>query len=743
MCRQPFVPENWSAWVPQDSLGDDITQTYKVIPGGTPVSHYRIVRRIGLGGMGEVYLAEDTQRGRHVALKFLAPRLSSDEACRARFRQEARSAAQLSHPNIITTHEVGDFRGRPYFVMEYVAGESLRRYASTNQGLPIARALTIAVEVGLGLAAAHEQGIIHRDLKPSNILIDADGQARIVDFGLASLASGPVAANSGTITGTAAYMSPEQVQGEEIDTRSDLFSLGVVLYELIAGKHPFKRGSEPATFQAIIDADFEPLTAFRLDVSDDLQRVVSRLLTSDRNQRYQSAGDLVADLESLLGTMKVPDTQAAGQAREPAPSIAVLPFANLSADEKQDYFCEGMAEEIINALTKVRGLRVAARASAFRFKLGDDDIREIGKKLNVRTLLKGSVRKAGDRLRISLQLIDVASGYHLWSERYDRELVDVFAVQDEIAENIVRALRLILSDDERRAIATPVAADIEAYDFYLRGRRYFHQGRKKSLEFARQMFTRAIDIDPNYAVAYAGVADCCSLLVHWYGESSEANIDQADRASRKALQLDQGLAEAHQARGFALWLMNRHEEADREFETAIQLDPNNFGAHYFYARSCFQRGQFDKAVQLFEDACRIRDEFEAQFFAAQTYAAMGREDRAREAYQKAVQAVDKHLELNPDNARAVTMGAVSLCRLGEPEKGLQWAERAVAIDPDDAGIKYNVACLYALEGHKDRAFECLQDAVRAGFAHKDWVENDPDLNSLRDDPRFKALKWRE
>jgi tetratricopeptide (TPR) repeat protein len=391
----------------------------------------------------------------------------------------------------------------------------------------------------------------------------------------------------------------------------------------------------------------------------------------------------------------------------------------------------------------VKGLRVAARTSTLAFRESKEDVREIGRKLHVETLLEGSARRSINRLRVSVQLVDVATGYQLWSERYDKEAQDVFAIQDEIAQNVVRALQLILSENELQALIRTSTSDSNAYDYYLRGRRFFHQGRRKSLQYARRMFEKATEIDPKYALAYAGIADCCGLLVHFYGESGEELLAEADRASRKALELDPDLAQAHASRGFTLWLMNRFDEAKSEFETAMNMDPGQSLTPYLYGRACFQRGDFTLAARLFEEACRGRENHEARYFAAQTYTAMGNTEAALTAYRLALRALEKHVELNPDDARAYTMGAVSLCRLGEPEAGLEWAQRAAAIDPNDAGIQYNIACLFALEGDSTRAIESLQAAVNAGFAHKDWVDKDPDLDSLRGDPRFKALKWRE
>jgi adenylate cyclase len=486
-----------------------------------------------------------------------------------------------------------------------------------------------------------------------------------------------------------------------------------------------------------------PITEYSAGVPLELQQIVFRLLAKDPGLRYQHASDLGADLRYALEAVVSGRVQYPGRKKDYSRSIAVLPFSNISGDSKEEYFCDGIAEEITNALAQAKGLRVAARTSTLAFRESKEDIREIGRKLHVETLLEGSVRRAGNRLRVTVQLIDVATGYHLWSERYDQETDEIFAIQDAIAQNVVRALQLILSEDERQAIVKSTTADSDAYDYYLRGRQFFHQRRRKSLQFARQMFVRAAEIDPKYALAYVGIADCCAMLVHFYGESGNIHLVEADQASSRALELDTELAQAHAARGFTLWLMDRFDEAKVEFETALEMDKNQAETRYLYGRARFQRGEIAEAAKLFEEACQGHEHHEARYFAAQAHSALGNAETANALYRLAFRAIEKHVELNPDDARAFTTGAVSLCRLGESEAGLAWARRAVAIDPEDAGIQYNVACLHALEGDPTRAIQCLEAAVKAGFAHRDWVEKDPDLDSLRDDPRFKALKWRE
>ena len=423
----------------------------------------------------------------------------------------------------------------------------------------------------------------------------------------------------------------------------------------------------------------------------------------------------------------------------PAPSIAVLPFMDLSPEKDQDYFCDGMAEELIDALTKIKDLRVSARTSAFSFKGQQQDIREIGQKLNVATVLEGSVRKSDTRLRISAQLINVADGYHLWSEKYDRDLKDVFAIQDEIAGNIVQALRVMLSPKEKRALGKVPTTDVEAYDVYLRGRKFFHQLSRKNIAFARQMFNRATQIDPDYALAYAGIADCHSWL-YMYWESTDANLRAAEEASRKALELDTDLAEAHVAHGLAVSLSEQYDEAEREFETAIRLDPRLFEAYYFYARTCWPQGKPEKAAELFEKACEVNPEdYQGPLFLANTYNGLGRKTKAETAYRRSLEIIERHLELNPDDARAHYLGANALIQLGEGKRGLKWARRALAIDPGDALILYNVACIYALSEEIEEAIDYLEKSARAGANHKEWIEHDSDLDPLRSHPHFQAL----
>ncbi len=423
-----------------------------------------------------------------------------------------------------------------------------------------------------------------------------------------------------------------------------------------------------------------------------------------------------------------------------AKSVAVLPFVNSSADPENEYFADGMAEEIINALSKIQTLRVASRIVSFALKGKNEDLGEVGRKLHVSTVLDGTVRKMGNRLRITAQLVNVADGYQLWSERYDREMQDIFEIQDEISQAIVKALRVILSEDEKKAIEKPRTANVEAYEFYLRGRQFFHQLRRRSLEHARQMFNRAIEIDPDYALAHAGVADCCSMLYTFF-DARESNLRQADAASTRALELEPHLAEAHVARGIALWLNKHHDEAVEHFETAMKLDPKLFEAPFFYGRSMRSQGKFAEAARLFERAAALRPEdFQAPALLATTFASLGMHEESLATHRRVVKLCEDRLALNPDDARACNLAATSYSALGDTERALEFARKSLEIDPDDPMLLYNIACTYSLLHRTDEALDCLERAIDRGFGHREWIDHDSDFDSLRDHPRFKAIQ---
>jgi serine/threonine protein kinase/tetratricopeptide (TPR) repeat protein len=702
---------------------------------------YIIERELGAGGMATVYLARDLKHDRRVALKVLHPHLASTLGPE-RFLREIQIAARLQHPHILPLFDSGEADTLLYYVMPFVEGESLRDRLTQLRQLPIDEAVKIARDVAAALDYAHRHGVVHRDIKPENVMLN-EGEAIVTDFGIAkavSAAGGESLTQVGLAVGTPAYMSPEQAAGEgEPDGRSDVYSLGCVLYEMLAGVAPFTGSSVQALITKRFTEVAPAVRASRPEVTAELEQVVTRALARDPGERFATASQVV----QALGSPKVVTPPNATPLTTPAviqkQSIAVLPFADMSPQKDQDYFCEGIAEEIINALSRIEALHVASRTSTFAFKGKSEDMGEIGKKLKVATVLEGSVRKAGNRLRVSAQLVSVSNGYQLWSERYDRELEDVFAIQDEIAGSIVKALRVVLSDKEKKAIEKAPTANVQAYDFYLRGRQYFHQWRKKGVEYARRMFERAMEIDPDYALAHAGAADCCSSLFTWW-DASRSNLEGADTYSRRALELDPELAEAHNARALALTLRKEYDEAETEFRAAIRLNPKLFEARFFFARACLAQGKYQEAAALFKQASELRPEdYQAPILVAEVYQALGRPADAEAANRRGVQLAEERLTLNPDESRALVLGAVAHCRLGNKARGLDLLGQATVLDPDDSAVLYNVACGYATAGQPEDAITCLEHAIRNGFGFWEWLHHDSDLDSLRGHPRFQAL----
>ncbi len=436
----------------------------------------------------------------------------------------------------------------------------------------------------------------------------------------------------------------------------------------------------------------------------------------------------------------VPAGAAAGSAATQGEnSVAVLPFANLSDSADNEYLSDGLSEEIINALSRVTGLKVVSRTSVFAWKGKPGDVREIGRALGARSVLEGSVQRAGDRLRVTTRLVDVDSGFQLWSGRYDRSMEDIFAIEDEIAGSVTRALRVLFEDEGAEGSrARDQPADVRAYDYVLRGRQFFRRTRKASLEFALEMFQKAIEIDPDYVEARVGAAYSGALLRMYY-PTVEGVLEEADVQSQRALELAPESSDANAARGFVQFQMGEVDAAEESFGRAMQLDPLQFESRYFLGRIRFQQGRHEEAARLFDEALAAREDYQAAFFGAQAREALGQTDDATRHYRSALEVAERHMDMNPDDPRAATMRAVSLCRLGRLEEGKEWAERALLIDPADAGVRYNVACLFALEDAPERAIDCLEEAIAAGFGNREWIRQDPDLEALRDHPRFRDL----
>ena len=702
---------------------------------------YTVDRELGRGGMATVYLAQDLKHDRVVALKVLHPELAASLGP-DRFLREIKLAARLNHPHILPLFDSGEANGFLYYVMPYVEGESLRERLDRERQLPIDEAVHHGRSIASALDYAHRQNIVHRDIKPENVMI-YEGEAMVMDFGIAkalSAAGNETLTQTGMMVGTPAYVSPEQAAGEvNLDGRSDQYSLACVLYEMLTGERAFTGPTAQAVMSKRFTETVKPVRSLRPSVSENVERALTKAMSTDSSLRYKSSALFAQALASTSATTPTDTATLPQQTVSAAKSVAVLPFANMSNDPDNEYFADGMAEEIINALSKIQSLRVASRTVSFALKGKNEDLGDVGRKLHVSTVLDGSVRRMGNRLRITAQLVNVADGYQLWSDRYDREMEDVFAIQDEISQAIVKALRVILSEDEKKAIEKARAVNVQAYDFYLRGRQFFNKLGRKNLEFAKQMFNRAIQVDSEYAVAYAGVADCCSIL-YMYFDSREYNLRQADTASRKALELEPELAEAHVARGLAVSLSKKFDEAEKEFETAMKLDAKLFDAPYFYGRARLSQGRAAEAVKLFERAAMLRPEdYQAPFFVGQAYEALGDKAEANSWRRRALQIIDEHLQLNPDDTRALVMGAGAATAVDDNDRAYEMAAQAMAIDPDDSGLLYNVACTYSRLGKTEEALDVLERSVDKGMGHKEWIENDPDLSALHGSPRYEAI----
>jgi TolB-like protein/Tfp pilus assembly protein PilF len=729
---------------------------------GRRLGAYDVLSLLGSGGMGEVYRAHDSRLKRDVALKVL--QLDSPDA-RLRFEREARAVAALNHPNIVTIHSVEEVDGIPFLTMELVDGEPLAAHIP-GDGMPLGQVLDLAIPIAEALAAAHRKGIIHRDLKPGNIMTTGEGHVKILDFGLAKALSALPSdvttidqTQPGITLGTIAYLSPEQARGEVLDQRSDLFSFGIVLFEMASGRRPFAGETDLAVLAAILDRQAPALGGSYAG----LDPIIARALAKKPSLRYQRAEDLLADLRALRSGSRL----AAATLRPSGPSIAVLPFANMSADPDQEYFCDGMAEELISALARIKGLSVAARTSAFLFKGQNVDVRQIGERLMVATVLEGSVRKMGNRLRIAAQLINVHDGYQIWADRYDRNIDDVFAIQDEIAHAITESLKIALARPSDEPIVRKATANLEAYHLYLRGRFLVNRltGQFESLFAARDAFQQAVALDPDYAAAYAGLSEAYSSLAYLTFMPTKEASEAAMAAAHQAVALDPELAEAHTAVGwiktlFAIDLAT----AEQDFLRAIDLAPSYAPAHGYYVLLLASLGRFDEALARAERARQLDPVWlRGPFNIAITLLCARRFERA-ERQVREIMALDANLE---GTFWFLSSALAGQGRLDEAiaalEKGVPlvyraplfvallglWYARAGRRADAEAVLEEMLAggrcppvwfaILYAGLGDLDRAFAYLEQAIDEHNDQVCFMGVDHRFDELRADPRFPVL----
>jgi len=758
---------------------------------GSRLGPYEIVSPLGKGGMGEVWRARDPRLGRDVAIKVLPVDVAGHADRLARFEREAKSVAALNHPNIVTLHSIEEAGGTHFLTMELVEGEPLDRLVAPG-GLPLARVLELALPLADALVAAHDKGVVHRDLKPANVMLTKDGRLKVLDFGLAKLAAldaGPDAtvpptmespiSTIGQVMGTVPYMAPEQIRGEEVDARTDLFAFGVVLYELATGKRPFGGATAADISSAILRDAPMPPTEVRPELPGELDRIVGRCLEKSPRERFQRALDVRLDLRALQRTL---ERNAGGAAAKPAAkavpadgaSIAVLPFVNRSREADDEYFSDGLADELLNVLAKIRGLRVAARTSSFHFKGKDPTIAEVGSTLNVKAVLEGSVRKAGNRVRITVQLVNVADGFHLWSETYDRTLEDIFAVQDDIAQSVVKELRATLLGEEPDSevsgeVKAEVAAaargrstDAEAHRLYLHGRHLAERLTTEGLASGIHYLEQALERDPGFALAWASLSRAHALSAGLGSAPVPEGNARAREAALKALALEPELAEGHVAHALIqLWYDWDWKGADASLKRALALAPGNVEACDLSGLLAYDFGRLEEAIE------RGRRATELDPLSVGAHLNYGRSFRAADRLSEAERELRRARELSSGSGAGSLILSTLLIAQGRGDEALpimqaesrDWARltgltiihhaagRAAESDAALAELitkrsgdaAYQVAMAHAARGEHEAAFDWLERAYQQRDSGLALLKPEPLLRPLHADPRWGAL----
>ena len=719
--------------------------------------------------MGFVYKAQDVKLDRPVAIKFISREVAAVPEQRARFIREARTASLLDHPNICTIHDFGETEeGDLFIVMSYCPGENLR--VRLEQGpLSLKHAVNIAEQVAQGLAKAHSIGIVHRDIKPANVMLLPDGVAKIVDFGQAKLPTDFGLTNTGGVVGTVPYMSPEQLRGEPLDGRTDIWSWGVTFYEMLAGDRPFESNTEATIMRAIMDLDPPSLLARRPDLPPAIEQIISHTLRKDREDRPANAAELVDALRALtLHSETVPVITVSPR---PHASVAVLPFVNLSPDPDSEYFSDGLTEELIHALSRLPGLQVVSRTSAFEFKGKAQNIRKIGEQLKVSTVVEGSVRKLGERIRVRTQLVNVTDGYCLWSQRFDCNMTGIFEVQDEMAQSIADLLKVELGSKVGGGLVKRYTDNFEAYDLYLRGRFQLNKRSPEGFQKALEYYQRALELDPNYAPAYAGIADYHVSAASWGLEPPTEALPKAKGAASKALAADDSLAEAHASMGMIrMWYEWDWKEAEREFLRAIELKPGLPLPHVYYNLLLVQTGRFDEAEEQIRLALsydplsvpfslylagvyHYRRDYERSLKQArraldldandiEAHVVMALNYEQQRKYPEAIAELEKAHQLSGYNPLIVGPLASCYGGSGDKDKALVLLEELNAAAAQAYVAPISWVMLYLGIGDVDHAFEWLEKAAEARDALLCYLKVGPIYDSIRGDVRYSDLLYR-
>ncbi|MBL7961116.1 protein kinase, partial [bacterium] len=641
----------------------------------------------------------------------------------------AKAAATLNHPNVCVIYAVEDIEKKRFIAMEFVEGSDLKAKIKSGR-LSIEQGCEYGVAIAEGLRAAHERGIVHRDIKADNIMITPNGQVKIMDFGLAKL-KGSTLTKTGTTIGTIAYMSPEQFQRDEINAQTDLWSLGILLYEMFSGQLPFRGEHEAAIMYEVLNVDPQPVQRIREDVPEHIQDLISELLQKDRKNRVASAKE-VAD--------RLKKTSSETAANHLEKSVAVLYFENMSSEKESDYFCAGITEDIITDLSKIKQLKVISRTDVLPFRNKEVNTRQVGDALGVNYVLEGSVRKAGSKIRITAQLINVRNGFHVWADRFDRLVEDIFDLQNEVSQKIAEALKVSFTDSEKQPHALKPTEDLRAYDFYMRGREYLNTRGKKMNEQAIQMFEHALSLDANFALAYAALAEACANMYLWY-DGDPQWLGKTITMNQKALSLQPDLQEAQFGIAMVYLYQKRFTEAKKTLERIIQNKPDSYDAVRWMGIISDITGQYEAAVQFYEEAAKIKPYSEEPWMHLDmTFRRMGNEQASNDAARKIIEIGARKFQVNPDDVLTLSRMAIPYARFGDKEKALAAIQRVMETATNDGLALYNCACTYTGLDMKADTLSALRRSLQiGGNVVRDWVKTDPYFDSLRGDPDFETL----